>query len=160
MEALCILCMDNSMDEPLSCGHVFHPSCISQVFGLIDRQCPMCRLIDSIQSTGALIGWKFVEFVNMSDHTLIHRFLNDSRYIPVTSILIRSLVPGLGIDPGDLFDVGKTTSLPFIEFIKYVHAHDKSILKRFASHAIAYGREGVEFITVCFLIEHAAARAC
>lgn len=156
MSALCILCMDNSSDEPLNCGHVFHESCIAQVFKSIGRECPMCRLEHSIQSSGARVGWKFVEFVNMSDPTLIHRFLNDEAYHHVTSTLIVSLIPGSGLDPGNLFDVSNMASVPFVEFIKYVHAQDGLILKRFASHAIGYGRDGLEFIAVCFLIEHSA----
>lgn len=160
MSALCILCMDNSSDEPLGCGHVFHESCIAQVFKSIGRQCPMCRLETSIESTGARLGWKFVEFVNASDPTLIHRFLNDSTYKHVTSTLILSLIPGSRLNPNNLFDVSNIASLPFIEFIKYVNGQDSLILKRFASHAIGYGRDGLEFITVCFLIEHSANTQC
>ncbi len=156
MEALCILCMDDSSDEPLACGHVFHESCIARMFALVVRQCPMCRLVSSMQSTGAVLGWKFVEFVNMSDPTLIRRFLNTDAYQHVTATLIRSLIPGSGLDPSDLFDVGKVSSLPFVEFIRYVHTQDNMILKRFASHAIGHGRDGLEFITLCFLVEHVA----
>jgi len=103
-----------------------------------------------------MLGWKFVEFVNMSDPALIRRFLNADSHQHVAATLIRSLIPGSGLDPGDLFDVGKVSSMPFVEFIRYVHTQDSMILKRFASHAIGHGRDGLEFITLCFLVEHTA----
>lgn len=144
--ALCVMCMSNTDDTPLACGHMFHPPCLANWSTYIESSCPMCRMerdIDHDMAVGHRIGWEFVCYVNTVHPTLIQQFFRADLHASL--FFLRCLRPGHDPSAASLVRVDGGAQRIFLEFVRFVHVHRPDLVAEFVRHASKYGREGQAF---------------